>query len=102
MKIAIPLFGHRVSPRFDCAPMFLIISLEAGCVPQRQQFAATDWTALERVDKLKALAVNTLICGGIDRWSAEALQAFGIRVQSAVTGEAEEALADWIRSEVTA
>jgi predicted Fe-Mo cluster-binding NifX family protein len=102
VKIAIPLFGNRVSPRFDCAPQILIVTVELGSTPQRQHMAAVDWTATERVGRLKALNVNTIICGGIDRWSADALRAAGVRVQNSVTGDAEEVLADWIRSEVMA
>jgi predicted Fe-Mo cluster-binding NifX family protein len=102
VKIAVPLFGRRVSPRFDCAPIFLVVQLEPGGLPQRQHIVVTDWTARERVEQLQALAVNILICGGIDRWSAEALQASGIRIQSAVIGDVEEALAGWMRNEVLA
>ena len=28
MKVAIPTFGDRVSPRFDCANTFLVVTLE--------------------------------------------------------------------------
>lgn len=100
MKLAIPLFGSRVSPRFDCAPAFLIVIVEQGHEIQRQVLAAVGWTPEQRVAELKALAVNAVICGGIDRWSAEVLRTAGVKVHNAVTGDADEVLALEIRSEV--
>jgi predicted Fe-Mo cluster-binding NifX family protein len=67
VKMAIPLFGSRVSPRFDCASAFLIVIVEQGEETQRQVLAAAGWTPEQRVAELKALAVNAVICGGIDR-----------------------------------
>ena len=92
MKIAIPLFGTRISPRFDHARRFLLVRVENGEIIEREELPAEDWTPLTRVRKLSELGIDTLICSGIDRVSAQQLSFNGIRIYSWVTGEAEDAL----------
>jgi len=92
IKIAIPLFGTRVSPRFDYTQGFLLVEEENGEIIERQEISAEDLTPYTRVRKLSELGIDTLICGGIDRASTQQLSFNGIRIYSWVTGEAEDAL----------
>lgn len=100
MKIAIPLFDIRISPRFDCAQSFLIAETENGKVIERKELQAGLWTPLERVKKLRDLGVDTLICGGIDEVSARRFISCRIRIYSWVTGGAEEAIDSLLRGEL--
>jgi len=43
MKIAIPTFATRVSPRFDCAQSVLVVTVDEVGVPERQELPAGDW-----------------------------------------------------------
>ncbi len=97
MKIAVPTFGSRVSPRFDCAQVFLVVTTDNMNGVQRQELAATNWTPNERVSQLVALGVNAVICGGIDGWSAESLRSAGIRVYNSIKGDADEAVSTLLR-----
>jgi len=92
MKVAIPIFGPRVSPRFDCAPGLLLFNLEDGKVVGSEKFSLQSWDRLQRLQKLKEIGVQTLICGGIDGHSAQVLSDYRIRVIAWVAGEADEAL----------
>ena len=92
MRIAVPLFGTRVSPRFDCAMTFLVAGVDEGEIVERSQIAAEGRTPRDRVAWLLALGVDTMICGGIDMHSAQLLDLNGITAYSWVTGEAEDAL----------
>ena len=92
MKVAIPIFGPRVSPRFDCAPSLLLFTLEDGKVVGSEKFSLQAWDRLQRLQKLKDLGVQTLICGGIDGNSAQVLADNRIRVIAWVAGEADEAM----------
>ena len=92
MKIAIPLFNERVSPRFDCARSFLLAVAENGRAVKREEIPAALWSPLERVERLRELGVDTLICGGIDEASSRRLILHDIKLYSWVTGLAEEAL----------
>ena len=100
MKIAIPLFNRRIAPRFDCAQSFLLAVVENGEVIEHEELPTSRWPPLERVDKLCDLAVDTLICGGIDKASARRLNFYRVRIYSWVTGRAEDALQSLIRGEL--
>ena len=100
MKIAIPLFNSRIAPRFDCAQDFLLAVAENGEVIEHEELSATRWTPLERVEKLKDLNVDIVICGGIDNVSARRLNFYRVRIYSWVTGRAEDALQSLIRGEL--
>lgn len=92
MKIAIPAFATRVSPRFDCAPAVLVVTVGEAASRQHEQLDLADCTAQERIAKLVQLDVDTVVCGGIDRWSAASLQWAGVTVYGWVSGEIEHAL----------
>ena len=92
MKIAIPLFGSRVSPRFDCARRILLVTVEDNEVVEKKEVWAGRWNLLQRVIRLTELGIDTVICGGISNFSVRLLTSNGIRVVSWITGEAEEAI----------
>lgn len=100
MKIAIPTFGSRVSPRFDCAQFFLIVTVDDGHAEEREEVVTSSWAPYERINKLVEFGVDTVVCGGIDCWSAESLESAGIAVYSWVTGEIEDALAALVQGEL--
>ncbi len=102
MKIAIPTFATRVSPRFDCAQSVLMVTIDDGAATAREELAAGDWAPHERINRLLELGVDTVICGGIDRWSAASLQSSGVTVYGWVTGEVEDALAALLRGDLDA
>lgn len=100
VKIAIPLFDVRVSPRFDCARDFLIASAKNGDIVKRQKLSTSGWSPRKRVKRLYELGVDTLICGGIDKLSERMLIAHRVKTYTWVTGVAEDALGSFLRGEL--
>lgn len=92
MKIAIPVFGSRIAPRFDCSRSLLVIAAENGEVISQQELPAAPGTPLGKVRQLTELGVDTLVCGGIDRTSWEQLNLSDVRIYAWITGEAEDAI----------
>ena len=92
MKIAIPLFGSRVSPRFGFEPEVLIVDVEERKEIDRQKFSTAGLGMPERLSLLSSLAVNTLICGGIDVFCLRSLSGRGFQIIPGVIGEADEVL----------
>ena len=94
MKIAIPVFGTRISPRLDCAKKILLIKIEEKdrkvLSVEEKKFQTVE--AGENIEFYLSNEIEVVICGAI---SIE-LQAFfvkhEIRVISWVTGEAQKAL----------
>lgn len=89
MKIAIPLFGTRISPRFDFSPEIRIITVEDGKVVSQENFPVVHLNLTQRLDQLASNGVNKVICGGIDGFSASQLGNRRIDVVKDVMGEAK-------------
>lgn len=92
MKVAIPLFGSRVSPRFDCAPDILFATVDGGKVASREKFSILRWHPFQLINQLLQMGAEVVICGAIDAFAARFLAQRGLRVIPWVTGQAEEAL----------
>ena len=102
MKVAIPIFGLRVSPRFDFAPGLWLFTVEDGRVVDRGEMALAHLSTPQRLERLRELGVEALICGGIDGHSAQILKSFQIEVTAWVAGDAEEAMQYFLRGELKA
>ncbi len=91
MKIAIPLFGNRISPRFDFSPELWMITVENGEVVHQERLPTATLNLPQRLDQLTTSGVNQVICGGIDGFCISHLGRNGIGVLHNVVGEAEVA-----------
>jgi predicted Fe-Mo cluster-binding NifX family protein len=92
MKIAIPMFTNRVSPRFDFASKVLIAAVADRQVLERQEFSLIHLNPIRRNSLLCELGVNVLICGGISTFTRRLAVGNGIDVIPMVQGEIEEVL----------
>jgi predicted Fe-Mo cluster-binding NifX family protein len=97
MKIAIPLFGNRISPRFEFSPEIWIIELKDGEVQREERFPTNNLSLPQRLDQLASNGVNKIICGGIDGLSLNLLGGRGIDVIHNVVGEAQEGINLFLR-----
>ena len=88
MKVAIPLFGSRISPRFDFSPEIWIVTVESGRVVSQEKFPMTHLDLPQRLDQLTLRGVNKVICGGIDGFCLNQLGTRGIEVLENVVGDA--------------
>jgi predicted Fe-Mo cluster-binding NifX family protein len=95
-KVIIPLFGSRISPHFTYADMALLVEIENGHVAQSREIAFGQADELQRIQYLKNLEVDTLICGGISNIAERMLAEQAVTVISWVTGEARDALARFL------
>lgn len=96
MKIAIPMFNSRVSPRFDFAPKVLIAKVENGKVVEREHYSLNSLNTIRRGTLLREQGVTVLICGGISNFSVRLLSDNGIKVIPMVAGELEDVLEQFV------
>ena len=89
MKIAIPLFGNRISPRFDFSPEMWIIDVEGGKVVGQEKLPTANLNLPQRLEQITSNGVNKVICGGMDGFCQNQLGSRGIDVVQDVIGEAE-------------
>ena len=91
MKIAIPIFGNRISPRFDFSPEMWIIEVEKGKVVGKERLSTANLSIPQRLDHIRSNGVDKVICGGIDGSSLAQLCSRGIDVVQDVIGQADAA-----------
>lgn len=90
MTVALPVFSSRVSPRFDCAPDVLLVTVDGSRITGRERCSLQGRNPLARVNWLCQRGVDVVICGGISRFSLRSLINRGLRVFPWVTGDVED------------
>ena len=90
MKIAVPLFGSRVSPHFGASRDVLLVMTQAGKIVHREVMNAGTNDPLQIARLLVSSGVDRLVCGGIQRIHKHWLVENGIQVVDNQKGEAEE------------
>ena len=97
MRIALPIFETRVSPRFDCAPTLLVVDTENGVVTGRQEIDMRAVPSYARVSFIRTQRVGAVLCGGLRRRDYFELEDCEIEVIAGLTGDAEEALESYLQ-----
>jgi predicted Fe-Mo cluster-binding NifX family protein len=97
MKVAIPLFKDRISPRFDVCPEIWIVELNNGKVMTQEKWPMESLDLQQRLNQLTSKGIDKIICGGIDSYCRDHLGNMGIDVIDNVAGEAREILNLFIR-----
>jgi len=89
-KVALTVWEGRISPVFDVCREAIVLTVERGEVTARAREPVDAANDLEKVRRLEALGVRTLICGAISEPLRREICARGVRVIGFVAGEVEE------------
>ena len=98
--MAVPLFGSRVSPRFDLCPEIWMVEIRDKSIVSEARVSTSHLTCRERVDQLTLLGTTDMVCGGIDPLCLQQISDRGIRVFPNVAGEAQTALGLFLRGKI--
>lgn len=101
MNIAIPMFGTRVSPRFDGAPSVLLVRVANGAVHGRATESMENVGGWQRARLLAGHNVDVLLCGGIRQSDYFSLVNAGIEVYTGLMGEADEVLGAYLKGHLS-
>jgi predicted Fe-Mo cluster-binding NifX family protein len=86
-KVAMTVWGNRISPVFDSAQTILLADIEDGkIVDRRRQFLP------RMVAMVAEKGIDTLICGAISERPSQIIKQSGIKLLSFVGGNAENFL----------
>jgi predicted Fe-Mo cluster-binding NifX family protein len=96
-RVAVPLFGSRVSPRFDLCPEIWVVEILGGTIVSETKVSTSHLTCRERIDQLTLLGTAEMVCGGIDPVCLQQISDRGIRVFPNVAGEAQAALEIYLK-----
>ncbi|MBN2525782.1 MAG: hypothetical protein JXR76_05260 [Deltaproteobacteria bacterium] len=100
MKVAVPLFGSDVAPRFGEADRFLVAESYHGTVRSREVVEMDrigDW--MFRLSELEMLGVKVLLCCGFNRYYWPLAIERGIRVITGATGDAQTLVNAFVHGE---
>lgn len=101
MIVAIPIFGTRISPRFDCAPHAVLFDLAEGTIRDRREESIAHLHWRSRITFLVERKVDVLLCGGIRRCDFFFLAEYGIDVHPGLVGAVDDVLNAFIRGEIS-
>ncbi len=101
MKIAIPVFNSRISPRFDCAQEMLLVDVADGKIVAQWKISIEGLSSIEKNRTMLDLGVDTLICGGIDHHSMQWLKYHDLLVYAWLTGDVQDMLTCFLTGGLT-
>ncbi len=92
MKVAMTVWGNRISPVFDSAQTILLADIEDGKIVAQQRQFLPRLVASGLARMVVEKKIDTLICGAISERPAQIIQQSGITLFSFVGGNAERFL----------
>jgi predicted Fe-Mo cluster-binding NifX family protein len=96
-RIAVTVWGERVSPVFDAARNLLIAELVEGSIASLSSLEFDPARPLQLVQLLRARNIAVFICGAVSEGPAGILEAGGIRLIPFIAGDVREVLATFSR-----
>ncbi len=99
MRVAVPLFGQDVAPRFGYADGFLIAEIADEQVIRADQIATVTDGWMNRLGELRDLGVEVLLCGGFNRAFVPLAEDLGINVLVGLIGNARQVVKAFARGE---
>ena len=101
MKVAIPVFGHRVSPVFDWCQQVIAVEIDSnGTEINREEIDLSKVVPFRRSERLASLKVNVLLCGGISDELTCLAEEHGMRVVPWVAGEVNTVLEAFVAGDI--
>lgn len=86
MKIAVTIWGNRISPVFDSARTLLVVQIEDSHITRQFYTPFDPESPVHLITTLKSLEIDTLVCGAISRKPADLISEQNIHLLSFVTG----------------
>ena len=100
MKIAVTFENGQVFQHFGHTEQFKLYTVEAGQVTGSEVIDTNGSGHEALADFLKNLGAEALVCGGIGDGAQAALSAAGIEICSGASGDADEAVAAFLRCQL--
>lgn len=101
MKVALPVWNHRISPVFDAAQQLHVVTLDEGNEIDRTKYELKEIDLLDRANRLHQLDVQVLLCGAISQPLESAIQNKGIHVISHLCGFVDEILQAFLMDQIS-
>jgi len=100
IRLALPVFGDEVAPRFCVASEVLVVDVDDGEVASSHTLSLAGIPWPERLSRLSSGGVNVLLCGGFNRGFEPQAHNLGMQVISGLAGDMDQLIDAYCRGEV--
>ena len=100
MKVVIPLYGDRVSPRFEYTRDFLIVEFQGKKEIDREALTIEINHPARMADRLAKEGVSVVLSGGMNPHFQEQFRMRNIAVIWGLIGDADDVLATYVDGQV--
>ncbi|MCK5098006.1 MAG: hypothetical protein KAR45_07870, partial [Desulfobacteraceae bacterium] len=98
MKVALTIWGNRISPVFDSARKLLIVEVNNNEVVSRQYELFNSEMDSNLAESLNGLGINVLICGAISRRFSDIIETSEIKLIPFITGHVDVVLESYMKN----
>ncbi len=97
MKIALTIWGNRISPVFDSAKILLFVDVKKSVITRRAQKQFKPHVPAHFITAVQNYKFDVLICGAISDDHTTLVEQNGIELFSFVTGNVDKVLSTFIK-----
>ncbi len=98
MKMALTVWGNRISPVFDAANMLLVVEIENTKIISRRYEPFYPELTTRLAVRLTEMNVTILICGAISEMPANVLEANDIKLIPFITGDTDDVIDAYVKN----
>ncbi len=98
MKLAVTIWGNRVSPVFDSAHTLMIADVNNAVIKNRIFKSFDPEKVHVLIPVLKKIQVRALICGAITENQSKIIEKSGIKLVSFISGNTENVLTTYTKT----
>lgn len=99
LKIAVTVWGHRVSPVFDSARTLLIAEIDGTTLVGTSQLTFDPERPLELLQMLRTQQVMLIICGAVSEGPAAMIEAAGVELIPFIAGDVRVILDHYLQGQ---
>jgi predicted Fe-Mo cluster-binding NifX family protein len=99
MKVAMTIWGNRISPVFDASQKLLVVEVEDGKIAEEAVFSIEPGRFDRFEELVRELKIELLLCGAVCNLGLDRLSSLGIEVVPFLTGEVSQILTKWLLGE---
>jgi len=96
LKIAITIWGNRISPVFDVASTLLVADIDNKMILKKSYISFDPGIPLNLIKTLKDLSISIVFCGAISKKHSDLIIKNDIQLISFVTGNALKFLDNFV------
>ena len=99
MRVALSVWGNRISPVFDSGEQLLLVDIDRGIETKRDIITINKLAPMKRAGYLKQKGVDLLICGALTRSMMESLEANNIQYIPFICGNCEQIISALLQNQ---